>query len=75
MSEERTTETLRCILFDAIDQVRDGKMSPANAKNIAALADRIIKTAELELKHVDMAAKHQKLDLRSEPLLLTSGNN
>lgn len=69
----RTTETLREMLFDAIEQVRDGTMDPRIGKNIADLADRIIKSAEIELKFSQTVSRldAQGQGISPGPLLLT----
>ncbi|MCK5127680.1 MAG: hypothetical protein KAR42_15590 [candidate division Zixibacteria bacterium] len=59
MADQQTTETLRSILFETIEKVQNRSIDYQEAKAIGDLADRIIKTADLELKH---AATVSKLD-------------
>ena len=46
----RTTKDLRDILFTTIDELRAGKISKEEARVVGTLAERIIRTAELEVK-------------------------
>lgn len=62
------------MLFDAIEKVRDGEMETRQATAIANMADRIIKSAEIEIQ---FALTCSKLDKENQgispgPLLLTS---
>lgn len=63
MGDQQTTETLRGILFDTIEKVRSRAIDYQEAKAIGDLADRIIKTADLELKH---AATVSRLDAEGQ---------
>lgn len=71
----KTTQTLREILFDAIEKVRDGKMDRAAAREIGTLADRIIQTAEIELRYSLAVSRLDKdgQGISPGPLLLTGG--
>lgn len=73
----KTTQTLREILFDAIEKVRDGKMDKANAREIGTLADRIIQTAEIELRYSLAVSRLDKdgQGISPGPLLLTGGKS
>jgi hypothetical protein len=70
---KRTSEDLRETLFDTIEKVRSGAMEPKEANTIAALADRIIKTVEVELDYALACSKLDKQDqgVNPGPLLLT----
>lgn len=46
---DRTSDGLRHSLFDAIDKVRSGEMTPQNAKAIASLAGQIVATVNMEI--------------------------
>lgn len=46
----RTSAGLRDALFDAIERVRDGDMSPDDAKAISGLAQQICTSVELEIE-------------------------
>jgi hypothetical protein len=73
MSKNRTTETIRELLMDAMDKVALGKMEPKQAKALADLADRVIRTAEIELKYSQVISKLDKdgQGISPGPLLLT----
>jgi hypothetical protein len=74
MSEHRTTETLRGILFDALDKVLSGEMGSAEARSVSLMADKIIDTAELELQYAAMVSRLDKDEqgISPGPILLTS---
>ena len=69
----RTTQDLRAILFDAIEKVRNGTMERAVAREIGVLADRIIQTAEIELRYSLTVSRLDKdgQSISPGPLLLT----
>ncbi|MDE2020645.1 MAG: hypothetical protein KGJ13_09945 [Patescibacteria group bacterium] len=74
MAGARTTESLRASLFDAIDAVKAGKMDAQDANAICNLAEKIIKSASLEIQY---ALTCSKLDAQGQgvspgKLLLTS---
>lgn len=73
MATARTTETLRSLLFDAIEAVRAGTMDTNKAKSIALLAEKMIATADLELRYSEVVSKLDKDDqgITPGPLLLT----
>lgn len=56
----RTTATLRDILFDEIDAVREDGGDIGRAKAIAGLSKEILGTARLELQFQDMTARLQR---------------
>lgn len=49
---KRTTQGLRDVLFDEIEELRSGKGEPAKAMAIAQLAKQIINTARIEMDFV-----------------------
>lgn len=49
---KRTTQGLRDVLFDEIEELRSGKGDPAKAMAIAHLAKQIINTARIEMDFV-----------------------
>ena len=70
-----TTESLRAILFDSIEKVRSGDMTVKEAKAVVDLSDRIISTAEVELRYSEVVSRLDKDDqgISPGPLLLTNG--
>ena len=74
MNGNKTTASLRGVLLDSIERVRSGGMEPREAKAIADLADRIIETADLELRYSEIVSRLDKDDqgISPGPLLLTS---
>lgn len=75
MANTNTTQTLRETLFDCIEKVRSGTMSPSDARTIATLADKIIDSAELELRYSETVSKldREGQGITTGPLLLTNG--
>ena len=73
MTEQRTTQDLRTILFDSIEKVRDGAMTTTEAGAVSKLATNIINTAELEIKYSQAVSRLDKDDqgISPGPLLLT----
>lgn len=55
----RDTSTLRDILFDELDGLRDGSSDPKRAAAVAKLASQIISTAKVEMEYhkLSMRAK------------------
>lgn len=74
MNEQRTTEDLRRILFDCIEKVQAGTMDHLGAREVATLADRIIKTAEIEIRYALACSTldRQEQGISPGPLLLTN---
>lgn len=74
MAEQKTTEDLRRTLFDVIEKVRTGDISTSEAVTISKLADNIIKTADLELKHAMAVSKLDKDEqgITPGPLMLAN---
>lgn len=63
---ERSTKGLRDMLFDAIADVKAGKMKSGEAVQLASVARQIIATADLELRVQKQA---RELDPASEDAL------
>lgn len=61
MPMQRTAAGLRELLFEQIDGLRAGKVSPTDAKAIAAVAGTILKSVEVE-----MAFREQQKELRAD---------
>ena len=74
MADQQTTETLRSTLFEVIKGLKAGNIEADDAKVIAILADRIIKTAELEIKYAETVSRLDLADtgVSPGPLLLTN---
>ena len=72
-SETRTTETLREILFKTLDGVSQGTTDLKTAQQVANLADKILKTADIELKYSLTVSRLDKQEqgISPGPLLLT----
>ncbi len=72
--KHRTTEDLRDTLFDTIDGVRSGHIDTRQAKAVSDLADKIIKTADLEMDYARTCDQLDKSDngILPRPMLLTS---
>lgn len=51
MTITRTSDGLRRILFDTLDQFLDSKITAVDAKTVAKLADSILKSAAVDLEH------------------------
>jgi hypothetical protein len=66
----RTSAGLRDALFDAIDDVRSGRMDPQNAKAIAGLSREIINSVKLEVEIRKMGKEQGQKDFRTAPLSL-----
>lgn len=69
----RTTETLRESLFQAIEDVRTGAIDRFQAREIGNLADKIVKSAEIELRYALTLSNLDRQDqgISPGPLLLT----
>lgn len=57
---ERTSMGLRNALFDQLDALRAGKISPTMANSFARLAEQVVRTVELEITVEKTAAYLQK---------------
>lgn len=57
--KQRTTESLRDLLFDEIDALRGEDGDPARARTVATLSREILSTARLELQFQETAARLQ----------------
>lgn len=60
MKNKRTTKGLRDVLFDEIDQLRNGDGDPQRAMAVANLAKQIINIAKVELDFHREAIKQQE---------------
>lgn len=58
MSVEQTSEGLRTVLFQTLDDMRSGKVDPQQAKAIAALAHQIIATVSMEIAVAKLRADY-----------------
>lgn len=54
----RTSQGLRDILFDEIDELRSGKGDPTKSMAVANLAKQIVNTAKVELDFHRQMAQH-----------------
>lgn len=77
MAVERSPSGLREALFDLLDNVRSGEVSPRKAKIQCDIAGKIIETGRLELQTVQAARQGLELAalLGSEPAQLSSGGD
>lgn len=71
----KTTADLREMLFSVIEEVRAGKISNAQARAISEAAEKIIETADLELRYSAMCSRLDKDGQEISPgkILLTDG--
>ena len=60
MKSSRTTQGLRDILFDEIDDLRSGNGDAAKSMAVAGLAKQIINTAKVELDFVRVIQNQQE---------------
>lgn len=74
MPDQRTTENLREMLFDTIENLKSGKIDDRDALVISKLADNIIKTADIELKYAETVSRLDRDDqgISPGPLMLTN---
>lgn len=68
-NENMTSASLRDLLFNEIQDLRAGRSEPNRAKAVAQLADKVIKSAELEMEYKRL--KVDIPDLDDTPMLLT----
>jgi hypothetical protein len=47
----RTSEGLRSVLFDTLDQFLNNQIDAGQAKTVAKLADTLLKSVEVDLEH------------------------
>jgi len=73
MSRNRTTADLRETLFETLEGIKAGTVDPRQAKAIADVADRIIETADLELRYSEIVSRLDRdgQGISPGPLLLT----
>jgi hypothetical protein len=55
---KRTSSALRDVLFDEIEELRNGEGDPSKAMAVANLAKQIINVAKIELDYHRMALQH-----------------
>lgn len=72
----KTTAGLRESLFETLEGVKSGKISPAEAKAVAVIAEKIIETADLELRFSSLCAHLDEgnTGVSPGPILLTQGD-
>lgn len=75
--KNRTTQDLRDILFNSMDDVRSGKLDAKGAAQVANLAKVALDSARLELDHSKCLSKLDAdgQQVTTGPLLLTSDNS
>lgn len=75
MAEQQTTESLRATLFETLHKVLSGAIEPTHADRVVKLADKIIQTADLELRYAETLSKLDKdgQGINPGPMLLTNG--
>lgn len=61
MATERSPAGLRDALFDLLDKVRSGEVSPKKARVQCEIAAKIIDTGRLELQTIEAARKGLEL--------------
>jgi len=73
MASNRTTETLREMLFETAESLRAGKISVQDAKAMVSVAGAIVKTAELEIQYAEVLHKMDASEngVNPGPMLLT----
>lgn len=76
MNKSRTTADLRNLLWETIDGVRAGEVTPTAAKAVALGVEKIIETAELETRYAELLSRLDKDDqgVNPGPMLLTQGD-
>ena len=63
----RTSQGLRDVLFDEIEELRNGKGDPTKAAAVANLAKQIVNTAKAEMDFHRVLKSHEK---DGQPILL-----
>jgi hypothetical protein len=73
-AKQRTTASLRDILFEEIEAARTKDFDPSRARSVAALSREILSTARLELQFHEMVhrMKGEGADVNFAPLVLGS---
>lgn len=69
----RSTEGLRDALFDEIDHLRQGTGDIKRAKTIAAMAQNILKAAELDLSFAEHVRRRPHGDAKTLPAPVVLG--
>lgn len=57
MSDQKTIDDLRAVLFDTIDAVKNGKMDIDRAKVVSDLAQVMVNSAKVEVEHAKVTGK------------------
>lgn len=72
MGKVRTTETLREALFDALEKVKSGDLSVAEARAVCEASGRILDTVRIEMDYTELMLKIEKEEntMATGPLLL-----
>ena len=73
VDKTHTTETLRKTLFSTIDGLLEGTVSEKAASQVANLAEKIVKTADLEMRYSEHLDKLDRSETGISPgaMLLT----
>lgn len=58
----KNTSDLRKLLLETIEDVKNGKMDPKQARTIAALSGTILQSAKLDLDFLRFSASNKELD-------------
>lgn len=68
---KRSTKTLRVILHDEVDSVRDGSSTPQRARAIGTLVNNMLQTVRLEMEFTRFVNETQKgTDGNLDPVIL-----
>lgn len=70
----RTTEGIRDALFDEIDELRGGGGDIKRAKALAAMAQNILKAAELDLKFAEHVRRRPQGEAKAMPAPIALGH-
>jgi len=71
--QERTTKGIRDLLFDEIDLLRSGEITPQRAKVTAALIGQIVATSKLDMEYARFlkSTESEVLEQSVKPLKLS----
>ena len=64
---DKTADTLRGVLFETINELRDGTIDAATAKTVAAVAKTIIDAARVELDYHKLVADMDMNNVEYQP--------
>ena len=70
---DRTSSGLRGVLFDALDDLRAGKMTPRNAAAVASLASQIVNVSKLEMIYDRFGDKNREPEHQRGPASIRLG--